>query len=247
MVRKFIFKARLYHNIKRRDSNHSSITTQRFRWLLSDAWESSFFAFARNLKNEIPSNFFRDPSFVRRRKNPASVEANWILCTEENTALAFAELHDFPNHFETKFLHVFLPDDGVFDGTMMEAFSLLISAIFIVSGADIIYLCVDRKKTMRHLELLEWGQPKTLYSPYSCDNLLLNTNVSLLAQKVLCLWKETWWEGKRGEADRKTLNYLLLRQRKTVRQKREKRLAEKKRRPSSILLRLFRPRINNDD
>ncbi|MBI2602900.1 MAG: hypothetical protein HYW48_07585 [Deltaproteobacteria bacterium] len=247
-MRKSFSHTRLYHNIKRRDSIYSTITTQKFRWLLPDAWEDECFAKACEFKLSTHTNFFRTPSFVRKGKHPPSVAANWLLSTEENAALALAELHDYPNHFDTQFLHIFLSDESVFDGTMMEAFSLLVSAIFICGGADIIYLCVNRPKTMRHLELLEWGQTKTQVTPIDCDPLALPTSSPLLPQKVICIWKESWWESKRGEHDRTTLNYLLLRQRKTERQRRDKIVAQKKRRrPSSILLRLFRPRVDDDD
>ena len=239
-----LFKNKLYHNGLSPSSLHVSLTTHAFRWLLPEAWDDDSLQFYVRMRNSLTGNFFRLPSAAGRKKKPApTLTAAWILKNAEDQAEAIAELHSYTNYIETQFLFV-CPVDPEPAPDFANKVSFLISSIFINSKADIIYLASQQAGMMTHFESLEWGIAKSIHAPSLWQGAHPSPS-DLLELRVLCLWKEKWWEGQAGQSDRKQLQYLLLRLQKQEKAANERSCEARRKKPFSFLRRLFRPRIDD--
>ena len=190
----------------------NSLTTAAFRWLLPEAWDDANYQAFLAVRQTADLGIFRappamGPTSLRRHAAPVAV-GRWLLeFTGEKPVMA-VEAHAFYRNFKVLQVIVAGPRRPL-EKREEEAFSLMISGLFIMTKADLLNIIPSEPALGAAISALHFGESRQAWSPAG-ELIGLFDEAAPVGRKstTVTIDPHQWWETERGARDRQTLAYL---------------------------------------
>lgn len=182
-----------------------SLTTKDFRWLQPEAWSDEHKAAFLDLCQAPRRGITVSSPYVhaRRRVPPVHV-GSWLLETAAEGVLGSVDAELWVTKFHA--LHVVVSrccGAGGWTGRHLEALSLMISGLIIMTKADVVRVVALDPVTETQLVQADFGESRSLWTPAETGGLITPSSV-----RSVVIDPHVWWEREPGRTDLKTLSYL---------------------------------------
>lgn len=233
---------RLYHNIATANCRHSSIRTAQFSWLLDNAWCDDDVAKYVEYKSLSPNCFTKEPSFRNasaKTNSQREVSSTWVLKDTNGLILGFGELYISEPKSLSVYLQLLFANDT--SGVHEYAVALLISEIFLVAMPSVVRVAATPTAVTSFV--LGCGEKQRLFYPQASFEVLPpNTTAEPLGEiDCLSIVDTEWWACELGIKTRAKLEHIASRVERQDATKKAKGI----RKPRSLLLRLFFPKVDD--
>lgn len=229
----------------------SSFGRSKFTWLLQEAWGEEDFSDYLEFSQNQGWNPFRNIDHSKKEmRNLGQPVGKWLLKDDQGHPIAGAEALIAETGFSRLSVNLFMKDDEPYP-RLPEAFSYLVSALFLITSSDVVSCMVaggDLHQLLRgflDVETLQQDQQlggnlRSIMAARSevfvCDD---DWSIPL---KTMHVWEVTpgvWWETEQAKKDRADLKYLEKRIDNEQRLEQLTRRSRRRMRPFSLFARLF--------
>jgi hypothetical protein len=178
-----------------------------FLWLKESVWEASHGQYFVDQRFVLPAQIFRPPPMPGPNQvQRLTVVGRWVL-SFESSPQGWVEVQEFEGHFKS-YLVLFGSSEQTFlkRETGLSALSYFISALFIITKADIVHLIGATSDLQSKLVELGWGTKETLASPH--PRWLLNKADKAFISFNSIGITDRWWTIRGHLQEREALSYL---------------------------------------
>ncbi len=223
------------------DFEDFTITCGNRRWLHSCRWEGAQAETFGIVRRQLPGSIGKAPNLVKNKSHPSPmVSGRWLLLGEDDEALAWAELQNFPKQHDRWGL--------LFWGTLSnfeqhdESVSRLISLCFIVGKFDHLRLVAATGAEAQFLDTLalSLGEKREMRgfppSPW------FPSGPPYLRHLSLELGRREWVSASVAQDPSKTLQHI---QNRIARFEKSQKFLAPKQKKRSLLARFMRPKIDD--
>lgn len=200
-----------------------SFNTPKLSWIHEEYWsddQKQYFIESRSLFQDSVAT---PPTALNKRYEPNAARAGrWILCFTHSPdkAYGWAEIQQFNNRFGSSwcFFHFdrqgnHLEEDQ--NNRTIDAAGLLVTAVFILAGADLAVLCGSDDYSSTLMEKIsEFTTQRNIWSFDSPQGL---TSPNLRATPAWTIGRADWMQDTNGNRHFETLSYLEKRLSETQR------------------------------
>ena len=223
------------------DFEDFTITCGNLRWLHSCRWEGSHAEDYYVLRGTFSSSMGKAPNLVKSKTQPSpSVSAQWLLVDEEEVALAWAELQNFPSTHD-RWGMLFWGSKTAF-AEHDASVTRLVGLCFVVGKFDHMRLVAagDAEATLLDTYAQTLGEKREIYvfpsQPWHPGQRGLRKMTSLE------LARNEWVTAPIAQDESKTLQHI---QSRISRFEKSQKFLAPKQKKRSLLARLMRPKIDD--
>lgn len=198
----------------------SSFGRSKFTWCLQEAWgEDDYGRFLALSQNAAWNPFRRLECVNQKMRNVAQPVGKWLLKEDVSRVVAAAEVLAVETAFSRVTVNISVADEALAYEKISESVSYFVSAMFLITGADLIVLALPDGDVQKLVDVI-WGEGKpekagamrhvravrseTFLGPE-------DWSIPLKPMEFLEVSSAEWWTSDSAKRDFQDLKYLQKR------------------------------------